>query len=56
MKLSYKGQPFLTDKSKVGYSLNPINENVPLKRFLKYDYYNNCLTAYKAYKNQGYYY
>ena len=43
-------------KRKAGYSLNPENENMPLKRFLKCEYCNRFLRAYKAYKNQEYYY
>jgi site-specific DNA recombinase len=39
-----------------GYSLQTENENVPLKRFLKCDNCSSYLTAYKAQKNQKYYY
>ncbi|WP_326995582.1 recombinase family protein [Chitinophaga sp. 212800010-3] len=39
-----------------GYNLKPENENIPLKRFLKCDDCGNYLRAYKAAKNQQYYY
>ncbi len=39
-----------------GYSVKPENEIVPLKRFLKCADCGNYLRAYKAYKNQEYYY
>lgn len=39
-----------------GHSLKPENEEVPLKRFLKCDDCGSYLRAYKAYKNQQYYY
>ncbi len=39
-----------------GYSIKPENDDVPLKRFIKCEYCGNYLRAYKAYKNQQYYY
>ncbi|WP_394337496.1 recombinase family protein [Filimonas lacunae] len=39
-----------------GYNLQPENELVPLRRFLKCETCGKSLTAYKAYKNQQYYY
>lgn len=39
-----------------GYTVKPENEDAPLKRFLKCDDCGNYLRAYKAYKNQKYYY
>ena len=46
----------LSKKHKSGYNLNPENEHIPLKRFLKCDNCGRYLRAYKAYKNQQYYY
>jgi site-specific DNA recombinase len=46
----------ILDKRKNGYSVNILNEHVPLKRFLICDACGRYLTAYKAYKNQAYYY
>jgi site-specific DNA recombinase len=43
-------------KHKAGYSLFPENEEAPLKRLLKCETCNRYLTAYKARKNQKYYY
>ena len=39
-----------------GYRTNPENEYAPLKRFLKCEDCGKFLRAYKAYKNQKYYY
>ncbi len=39
-----------------GYNLNPDNDNTPLKRFIKCEYCGAYLRAYKAWKNQEYYY
>jgi site-specific DNA recombinase len=39
-----------------GYSINPENEEIPLKRFLKCDSCGEYLRAYKAWKNKKYYY
>jgi site-specific DNA recombinase len=46
----------ILDKRKHGYSTNPINEEIPLKRFLICDTCRKYMRAYKAYKNQEYYY
>jgi site-specific DNA recombinase len=46
----------ILDKRKHGYSMKPINEEVPLKRFISCDVCGKYLTAYKATKNQEYYY
>ena len=43
-------------KNKQGYTTNPENELIPLKRFLKCEVCGNYLRAYKAWKNQEYYY
>lgn len=39
-----------------GYSIKPENEDAPLKRFIKCDTCGAYLRAYKAWKNQKYYY
>ena len=46
----------ILDKNNHGYNLNPENESIPLKRFLKCENCSSYLTAYKASKNQEYYY
>jgi site-specific DNA recombinase len=43
-------------ENKQGYRTNPENEDIPLKRFYKCDECGKFLRAYKAYKNQKYYY
>jgi site-specific DNA recombinase len=39
-----------------GYRVNPENDDLPLKRFLKCEYCGKYLRGYKAYKNQKHYY
>lgn len=46
----------LLSQNHFGYTVKPENEDAPLKRFLKCDDCGNYLRAYKAYKNQKYYY
>ena len=46
----------IMDKKHHGYNIQIENENMPLKRFLKCDDCSRYLTAYKAQKNQEYYY
>lgn len=46
----------LSEKKTAGYSINPENEEVPLKRFIKCESCGEYLRAYKAWKNQKYYY
>jgi site-specific DNA recombinase len=46
----------IKDNRKQGYTINLENDNTPLKRFLKCEVCNKYLRAYKAYKNQAYYY
>jgi site-specific DNA recombinase len=46
----------LAKKHKSGYTMEPENEEIPLKRFLKCEQCGQFLRAYKAYKNQQYYY
>ena len=43
-------------ENKQGYRTNPENDEIPLKRFYKCDECGQFLRAYKAYKNQKYYY
>ncbi|MCD6011787.1 MAG: resolvase domain protein [Flavipsychrobacter sp.] len=43
-------------ENKQGYETSPINDDIPLKRFYKCDECGQFLRAYKAYKNQKYYY
>ncbi|MCW3122470.1 MAG: resolvase domain protein [Flavipsychrobacter sp.] len=43
-------------ENKQGYRINPENADIPLKRFYKCDDCGEFLRAYKAYKNQKYYY
>lgn len=43
-------------ENKQGYRTNPENKETPLKRFYKCDECGQFLRAYKAYKNQKYYY
>jgi hypothetical protein len=43
-------------ENKQGYRTHPENEDIPLKRFYKCDECGKFLRAYKAYKNQKYYY
>ena len=46
----------ILSKNHQGYSVKPENEDSPLKRFIKCDECGRYLRAYKAYKNQKYYY
>ena len=46
----------IMDKKHHRYNIQIENENMPLKRFLKCDDCSRYLTAYKAQKNQEYYY
>ena len=46
----------ILDKNIHGYSLQPENEYIPLKRFLKCEACSRYLRGYKAQKNQEYYY
>lgn len=39
-----------------GYRINPENDEMPLKRFLKCEYCGSYMRGYKAYKNQKHYY
>lgn len=43
-------------ENKQGYSIEPENEEIPLKQFYKCEGCGKYLRAYKAYKNQKYYY
>ncbi len=43
-------------ENKQGYRTKPENKDIPLKRFMKCEYCGGYLRAYKAYKNQEYYY
>jgi site-specific DNA recombinase len=43
-------------QNKHGYRIQPENDDAPLKRFIKCDNCGSYLRAYKAYKNQQYYY
>ena len=43
-------------ENKQGYRTHPENDEIPLKRFYKCDECGQFLRAYKAYKNQKYYY
>lgn len=55
-ELFLKVNGILAERHKVGYTTKPENEDVPLKRFLKCDKCGQFLRAYKASKNQQYYY
>ncbi len=46
----------ILSERKQGYNSNPENEDIPLKRFYKCDECGQFLRAYKASKNQQYYY
>ena len=46
----------ILDKYRHGYNIRPQNDYAPLKRFLKCDECQKPLTAYRAWKNQEYYY
>lgn len=46
----------MLDKTTHGYNTIPQNDNTPLKRFLKCEECGRYLRAYKAWKNQEYYY
>ncbi len=43
-------------QNKQGYHIKPENDDAPLKRFIKCENCGSYLRAYKAYKNQQYYY
>ncbi len=43
-------------QNKQGYRIQPENDDAPLKRFIKCENCGKYLRAYKAYKNQQYYY
>lgn len=46
----------IVSQRKQGYKINEINDEVPLKRFIKCDKCGQYLRAYQAYKNKKYYY
>ena len=54
--LFLKVNEIMAGSHKSGYSVLPDNDEAPLKRFLKCDQCGRFLRAYKAWKNQKYYY
>ncbi len=46
----------ILDRKKNGYSMKPINEEVPFKRFISCDVCGKFSIAYKSTQNEEYYY